>query len=406
MRKMSVQVKSMVLLLLFVLSILPASGENTAWDCPECGRTGNTSNYCGNCAHPAPWMEKTQESMPAAETTAEPTPEESKTDTKNQPGEAPIIEQQPASQAVADGRTAVFRVKAKGAVSYQWQHRANAQSAWVTREKNTTDEMKIKVTSNHDGYQYRCLLTSADGTVVESDSATLTFIPLVFGFDLTAEEYTAKMTQLLSTVSKWTKKTAPQTLDKFPIMPKQMDALFAKTTKATSTLKKSGNVYTWTSNIDDMFKGTETYYSSDFAVLGYTFSKGKYWASVNMNQTKAGTYQVDLAKAEFADGQTVKSIKIDNVINHGYILLYGDKLSCRYDFFFYPKGRVNAKKESRSMTIWVTLNNANGHDEIQWTKSTFSNEINIRISRLINNKWHDYYLNYNTKTKKLASFRK
>lgn len=32
--------------------------ENYAWDCPECGRTGNTGNFCGGCAHPAPWLVK------------------------------------------------------------------------------------------------------------------------------------------------------------------------------------------------------------------------------------------------------------------------------------------------------------------------------------------------------------
>ncbi len=31
--------------------------DSTPWDCPECGRTGNTDNYCGNCLHPAPWLE-------------------------------------------------------------------------------------------------------------------------------------------------------------------------------------------------------------------------------------------------------------------------------------------------------------------------------------------------------------
>ena len=31
--------------------------ETPAWDCPECGRIGNTGNYCGGCAHPAPWLE-------------------------------------------------------------------------------------------------------------------------------------------------------------------------------------------------------------------------------------------------------------------------------------------------------------------------------------------------------------
>jgi len=34
------------------LLTLSASGEEQTWDCPECGRTGNTGNYCGGCAHP------------------------------------------------------------------------------------------------------------------------------------------------------------------------------------------------------------------------------------------------------------------------------------------------------------------------------------------------------------------
>ena len=42
---------------IITLLIVPmASCEHTPWDCPGCGRTGNTGNYCGGCAHPAPWM--------------------------------------------------------------------------------------------------------------------------------------------------------------------------------------------------------------------------------------------------------------------------------------------------------------------------------------------------------------
>lgn len=31
--------------------------EHYEWDCPECDRTGNTGNFCGQCGHPAPWLE-------------------------------------------------------------------------------------------------------------------------------------------------------------------------------------------------------------------------------------------------------------------------------------------------------------------------------------------------------------
>ena len=34
-----------------------ACGENSVWNCPECGKTENTGNYCGGCGHPAPWLD-------------------------------------------------------------------------------------------------------------------------------------------------------------------------------------------------------------------------------------------------------------------------------------------------------------------------------------------------------------
>ena len=45
-------------LVMVLLMVSMASGEQSAWDCPECGRTGNLWNYCGNCAHPAPWTKE------------------------------------------------------------------------------------------------------------------------------------------------------------------------------------------------------------------------------------------------------------------------------------------------------------------------------------------------------------
>ena len=35
--------------------------EQFTWDCPECGRTGNTGKFCGSCAHPSPKPEETPE---------------------------------------------------------------------------------------------------------------------------------------------------------------------------------------------------------------------------------------------------------------------------------------------------------------------------------------------------------
>lgn len=50
---------AIVMILLFVTP--KAFCESTSWNCPECGRTGNTGNYCGGCAYPAPWIELVEE---------------------------------------------------------------------------------------------------------------------------------------------------------------------------------------------------------------------------------------------------------------------------------------------------------------------------------------------------------
>ena len=42
------------MILAVLTSALPVSGERDAWVCPGCGREGNTGNFCGTCAHPAP----------------------------------------------------------------------------------------------------------------------------------------------------------------------------------------------------------------------------------------------------------------------------------------------------------------------------------------------------------------
>ena len=49
--------KTIVIILVLLFVTHNATGEHSAWNCPECGRMGNTGNYCGGCAHPAPWLD-------------------------------------------------------------------------------------------------------------------------------------------------------------------------------------------------------------------------------------------------------------------------------------------------------------------------------------------------------------
>ena len=59
--------------------------------------------------------------------------------------------------------------KAKGN-SYQWYQRANRNAAWTSLgKKGAKDKLSVKATMALDGYQYRCRVTSLNGTVTYTD---------------------------------------------------------------------------------------------------------------------------------------------------------------------------------------------------------------------------------------------
>ena len=62
------RILSAVLLIYLLFWAFPVNCENITWDCTECGRTGNTGNYCGGCSNPAPWVKESQipSSVPSA----------------------------------------------------------------------------------------------------------------------------------------------------------------------------------------------------------------------------------------------------------------------------------------------------------------------------------------------------
>ena len=54
---MKVQTRVLMISLIAVLvAVVTVTGlcEHSAWDCPECGKKGNTRKFCGECGHPAP----------------------------------------------------------------------------------------------------------------------------------------------------------------------------------------------------------------------------------------------------------------------------------------------------------------------------------------------------------------
>ncbi len=54
--KLSESIIILFLFLMFLLFFISVNAEPYNWDCPNCGRTDNSGNYCGTCAQSAPWI--------------------------------------------------------------------------------------------------------------------------------------------------------------------------------------------------------------------------------------------------------------------------------------------------------------------------------------------------------------
>ncbi|MBR5343014.1 MAG: immunoglobulin domain-containing protein [Oscillospiraceae bacterium] len=87
--------------------------------------------------------------------------------------EKPTITGQPSSCTLAVGKTATFTVTAEGADSYQWYYRTSSSGAWTKCSNGTEATLTIEAKSYRSGYQYRCKVTNAVGSVYSS-AATLT----------------------------------------------------------------------------------------------------------------------------------------------------------------------------------------------------------------------------------------
>ena len=90
--------------------------------------------------------------------------------------QTPSITAQPTGQKVTEGSAAMFSVTASNAQTYQWQQKATVtESEWedITNAINAS-YTTAPTTTDMSGYQYRCVVKSASGVSVISNTATLT----------------------------------------------------------------------------------------------------------------------------------------------------------------------------------------------------------------------------------------
>ena len=78
----------------------------------------------------------------------------------------PTITTQPTNKSVAAGKTATFKVVATGAAAYQWFYRTSSSGDWTAVKTNgKAATYKLTTAARHNGYQYRCKVSNAAGSV-------------------------------------------------------------------------------------------------------------------------------------------------------------------------------------------------------------------------------------------------
>jgi hypothetical protein len=102
---------------------------------------------------------------------------DSATLTVNDPKSSAKITSQTGDLTAAAGTKVKFTVNATGnGLSYQWQYCSGPDSSWQNTglTGNKTKTLTVDALAGRNGYQYRCVITDANGYVINSEIVTLT----------------------------------------------------------------------------------------------------------------------------------------------------------------------------------------------------------------------------------------
>jgi hypothetical protein len=104
------------------------------------------------------------------------------------------ITSEPEDYTGSIGDTAVFTVVAEGEeLTYQWQ--VYKSGAWknTSLTGNKTDTLEVGIIESRDGMKFRCVVTDANGTSVESDEATITIAVPAISITSEPEDYSGSI---------------------------------------------------------------------------------------------------------------------------------------------------------------------------------------------------------------------
>ena len=105
---------------------------------------------------------------------------------------------QPKNMTVYTGSEAVFSVKATGeGLTYQWKYRYSENASWTDSNKDgaKTDTLRFNAENYHNGYDYCCVITDANGNSVTSENAKLTVSETALAITITQQPFDQSITE-------------------------------------------------------------------------------------------------------------------------------------------------------------------------------------------------------------------
>ena len=178
---------------------------------------------------------------------------------------------------------------------------------------------------NADGSDF--VLTQSTAAEAENlEDAKKTEESLIWGLDMTLEEFEQRSTELLETASTWTMETAPQTLNDFPLFPPSVVELFETVKSAEEEMTVSDSMLIWNSELPKILPETNTgmKYSHTF---DYVDSNKNSWIHMPVEATGNCEYTVQLPENVWGPNNRDFKLSIDG---HNYFDGWNEVLQVSY----------------------------------------------------------------------------
>ena len=176
----------------------------------------------------------------------------------------------------------------------------------------------------------------------------------IFGFDIPASEVMAKAGEIFKKAAGWTDRTAPQTLDEFPLMPSGVWQIVDLLEKTSFSLKMNLNALNWEYALKDSIPDWKP--DGYGALCFYTAGGDSNWMSVNMSNLSDRKFSATLPEGIGINNlQAVGTYSWKTVqLPSGYLT---DNLWIQY---------MITKGSNKGISVF-NLSIDNGQYRIQWT---------------------------------------